>query len=91
MPERNEAIIEIRAGAGGEEAALFASELFNMYKRYALSKGWGFEAIDSNRTDIGGFKSLVFEMRILKEVIYSFGIETARSANKSMYTISFFQ
>ena len=59
---RSEAIIEIRAGAGGEEAALFASELFNMYKKYALTKGWSVDIIDSNQTDIGGFKSVVFEL-----------------------------
>lgn len=59
----NEAIIEIRAGAGGDEAALFASTLFNMYKKYAAIKGWGFEVIDSNETSIGGFKSVVFELK----------------------------
>ena len=59
----NEAIIEIRAGAGGDEAGLFASTLFNMYKKYATLKGWGFEIIDSNETSIGGFKSVVFELK----------------------------
>ena len=59
----NEAIVEIRAGAGGDEAALFAAELFNMYKKYALSKGWGFDVIDSNQNSIGGYKSVVFELK----------------------------
>ena len=59
----NEAIVEIRAGAGGDEAGLFASELFNMYKKYAILKGWGFEVIDSNQSSIGGFKSVVFELK----------------------------
>ena len=59
----NEAIIEIRAGAGGQEAALFASELFNMYKKYAQLKGWNFSVIDTNNTDIGGLKSVVFEVK----------------------------
>jgi|SRR3989344_5771342 len=58
-----EAIIEIRAGAGGDEAALFASDLFNMYKKYAISKGWGVEVIDSNQNTLGGYKSLVFELK----------------------------
>ena len=49
----SEAIIEIRAGTGGDEAALFAADLFNMYKKYATLKGWGFEVIDSNETSIG--------------------------------------
>ena len=59
----NEAIVEIRAGAGGDEAGLFAGTLFNMYKKYAALKGWGFEVIDSNETSIGGFKSVVFELK----------------------------
>ncbi len=59
----NEAIVEIRAGAGGDEAALFASTLFNMYKKYAMLNGWGFEMIDSNENNIGGYKSVVFELK----------------------------
>lgn len=58
----NQAVIEIRAGAGGDEAGLFASTLFNMYKKYATLKGWGFEVVDSNETNIGGFKSVIFEI-----------------------------
>src|SRR5262245_23446245 len=58
-----EAIIEIRAGAGGDEASLFASDLLNMYKRYAGIKGWGFEIIDYNQNAVGGYKSIVFEMK----------------------------
>jgi peptide chain release factor 1 len=59
----NEAIVEIRAGVGGDEAALFAGDLFNMYKKYAQIKGWGFDVLDSNQISIGGFKSVVFEMK----------------------------
>ena len=59
----DETIVEIRAGAGGDEAALFAAELFNMYKKYAISKGWGFDIIDSNQNSIGGYKSVVFEIK----------------------------
>ncbi len=59
----SEAIVELRAGAGGDEAALFASDLFNMYKRYAISKGWGFEVIDYNQNNVGGYKSMVFELK----------------------------
>ena len=50
------AIIEVRAGTGGDEAALFAAELFRMYQRYADSRGWRFEPIDFNETGIGGCK-----------------------------------
>ncbi len=53
--ERN-AILEVRAGTGGEEAALFAAELFRMYQRYADIHGWRFEVIDFSETDIGGCK-----------------------------------
>jgi peptide chain release factor 1 len=53
--ERN-AILEVRAGTGGEEAALFASELFRMYHRYAALRGWRFEILDLSETGLGGFK-----------------------------------
>ena len=56
-------IVEIRAGAGGEEASLFAADLFRMYSRYAQAKGWQVEIIDSNQSEIGGFKELVFEAK----------------------------
>jgi peptide chain release factor 1 len=57
-----DAIVEIRAGTGGEEAALFAADLFRMYTRYAQAKGWKVEIIDSNQSDRGGFKEIVFEV-----------------------------
>lgn len=53
--ERN-AILEVRAGTGGDEAALFAAELFEMYKRYAAAQGWRFETMDVSETGIGGYK-----------------------------------
>ena len=53
--ERN-AILEVRAGTGGEEAALFAAELFRMYQRYAALRGWRFEILDLSETGLGGFK-----------------------------------
>ncbi len=59
----HEAIIEIRAGVGGDEAALFAAEIAGMYKKYAAIKGWGFEVIDSNMNSLGGYKSVVFELK----------------------------
>ncbi len=55
-------IIEIRGGAGGDEAALFAAVLFRMYTHYAESKGWVTSIIDSSPTEIGGFKEIVFEI-----------------------------
>jgi len=58
-----DAIVEIRAGTGGEEAALFAADLFRMYTRYAQAKGWEVEVIDSNQSGRGGFKEIVFEAK----------------------------
>jgi len=58
----NEAIIEIRSGAGGDEAALFAMELFQMYKKYGTTKGWNMAVIDTNETSLGGLKYVTFEI-----------------------------
>jgi len=52
-------ILEIRAGAGGEEASLFASNLFNMYKTYSINKGWDVQIIDSNVSEAGGYKEVI--------------------------------
>jgi peptide chain release factor 1 len=56
------AILEVRAGTGGEEAALFAAALFRMYERYAAQKGWRFEVMELNETGLGGFKEAVAEI-----------------------------
>ena len=53
------AMLEIRAGTGGDEAALFAADLFRMYERYAAEQGWRVETISVNASDIGGFKEVV--------------------------------
>lgn len=55
-------IVEIRGGAGGEEAALFANSLFRMYTMYAESKGWKVEVLNSNETELGGFKEISFSI-----------------------------
>ncbi len=56
-------IIEIRAGTGGQEASLFAGDLFRMYARYADSKGWKVESMSSSPSEAGGFKEVVFSIR----------------------------
>ena len=56
-------IVEIRAGTGGEEAALFAGDLYRMYARYAQLKGWEVDVIESSPTGIGGFKEVVFGVK----------------------------
>lgn len=53
-------IVEIRGGAGGDEAALFAGDLFRMYTRYAENQGWRTEILDANAPDLGGFKEVIF-------------------------------
>ncbi len=55
-------IVEIRAGAGGSESALFAADLYRMYSRYAETRGWKIEAMDSSPSDLGGFKEIVFQI-----------------------------
>ena len=55
-------IVEIRGGVGGEEAALFAGDLFRMYARYAERRGWRVDVIDRNATEIGGFKEISFSV-----------------------------
>ena len=60
--EKQSVIIEIRAGTGGDEAGLFARDLYRMYSRYAQSQGWGQRILESNLSDIGGYKEVVFEI-----------------------------
>jgi peptide chain release factor 1 len=55
--------VEIRAGTGGEEAAIFAADLYRMYNRYAERQGWKVELMDSNAIGIGGFKEVVFQVK----------------------------
>jgi peptide chain release factor 1 len=61
--DEKDIIMEIRAGAGGDEAALFAADLFRMYSRYAQTKGWETEIISMSESGIGGFKEIIFEIR----------------------------
>jgi len=56
-------LLEIRAGTGGEEAALFARDLFEMYQRYAEKKGFGFEIMDASPTDLGGFREVIVNIK----------------------------
>src|SRR5260370_40373207 len=70
-------IIEIRAGAGGQESALFAADLHRMYTRYAEAHGWKFESLDSSPSDLGGFKEVIFEVTgtdVYKRLKYESGV-----------------
>jgi len=61
--DKKDIIMEIRAGAGGDEAGLFAADLFRMYGRYAQSRGWPVDIITANESGIGGFKEVIFEIK----------------------------
>ena len=61
LDEKN-IIMEIRAGTGGDEAALFAADLYRMYSRFAETRGWKFEIMSSNETELGGFKEIIFSI-----------------------------
>ncbi|MCF6215248.1 MAG: peptide chain release factor 1 [Emcibacter sp.] len=56
------ALLEIRAGTGGDEAALFAGDLFRMYQRFALLEGWKFNVVSSSSSDVGGFKEVIISV-----------------------------
>ena len=56
-------ILEIRAGTGGDEAAIFAGDLARMYQKYAAQRGWGFAVLDSNETSLNGYKNFVAEIQ----------------------------
>jgi peptide chain release factor 1 len=61
--DERDIIVEIRAGTGGDEAGLFAADLFRMYTRYAQSKGWEVDIINSNEIGVGGFREIIFEIK----------------------------
>jgi peptide chain release factor 1 len=70
-------IIEIRAGAGGSESALFAADLYRMYTRYATGRGWKIEDMDSSPSDLGGFKEIIFGVTgvdVFKRLKYESGV-----------------
>ncbi|MCD5397200.1 MAG: PCRF domain-containing protein [Candidatus Pacebacteria bacterium] len=78
MPEEPESIIiEIRAGVGGDESALFVADLFKMYLKYAEKKSWKTKVLESSPTDIKGFKEIIFEIKsqdAWKELQYEGGV-----------------
>ena len=70
-------IVEIRAGAGGSESALFAADLYRMYSRYCETRGWKIDPRDSNPSDLGGFKEIIFEVTgedVFKRLKYESGV-----------------
>jgi peptide chain release factor 1 len=84
--EKQAAIIEIRAGTGGDEAGLFARDLYRMYSRYAQTKGWNQRILDSNSSDIGGYKEIIFELSGLNaydEMQYEGGVHRVQRIPKT--------
>ncbi len=75
--DKKNIIMEIRAGTGGEEAALFAADLYRIYARYAEDKKWKIEILSSNETGIGGFKEIVFSImgsHVYADLRYEMGV-----------------
>jgi len=70
-------IVEIRAGAGGLESALFSADLYRMYTRYAEAQGWKVEDLDSSASDLGGYKEVIFQLNgsdVYKRLKYESGV-----------------
>ncbi|MEK7681120.1 MAG: peptide chain release factor 1 [Patescibacteria group bacterium] len=75
--DKKDVIMEIRAGVGGDESALFTAELYRMYTRYAESKKWKVNMLDANRIGIGGFKEVIFSIKgknVYKDLKYEMGV-----------------
>lgn len=75
--DKKNVIVEIRAGTGGDEAGLFAADLYRMYQRFAENQGWKTEVVSSNPTGIGGFKEIIFEVkgrRVFSQLKYESGV-----------------
>lgn len=80
------AIMEIRAGAGGDESSLFASELFRMYSRYTEGKKWKINILNSNMSESGGFKEIIFEINghnVFKNLKYESGVHRVQRIPKT--------
>ena len=78
--DEKDIIVEIRGGAGGDEANIFAGDLFRMYERFAESKKWKVEVIDASPSDMGGFKEISFKMlgdRVYSSMKFESGVHRA--------------
>lgn len=83
--EKN-AILEIRAGTGGDEAALFAADLFGMYKGYASQQGWKLEVVEASESDIGGYKEIIAEVKgasVFSRLKYESGVHRVQRVPKT--------
>ncbi|HVP37234.1 MAG TPA: peptide chain release factor 1 [Terriglobales bacterium] len=84
--DSKDTIVEIRAGTGGEEAALFAADLYRMYVKYSEKKGWRTEILGSNPTGLGGFKEINFSVegdKVYKNLKYESGVHRVQRVPKT--------
>ena len=84
--DEKDTIVEIRAGVGGDEAAIFAGDLFKMYERFAASKGWKVEILSSSPSDAGGFKTIEFKVtgeRVYSVMKYESGVHRVQRVPKT--------
>ncbi len=84
--ESQSAIIEIRAGTGGDEAALFVGDLFRMYSRYAENQGWMQKTLNSRPTELRGYKEVIFELKngdVLSKMKYEGGVHRVQRVPKT--------
>ena len=83
---RTRCVMEIRAGTGGDEAGLFARDLYDMYSHYADGKGWKVEVMDMNATELGGFKEIVLSVSgegVYRELQYESGVHRVQRVPKT--------
>ena len=84
--DEKDTIVEIRAGVGGDEAAIFAGDLFKMYERFAASKGWKVEILSSSPSDAGGFKTIDFKVtgdKVYSVMKYESGVHRVQRVPKT--------
>ncbi len=84
--DTKDAILEIRAGTGGDEAALFASDLFTMYRGYAAAMGWKLEVVEARANDIGGYKEIVAQIKgknVFQRMKYESGVHRVQRVPKT--------
>lgn len=82
----NAIIIEIRAGTGGDEATLFANDLFRMYSKYAIAKNWEVRILDKHQTEVGGLKQIVFKIKgenVFSNMKYEGGVHRVQRIPKT--------
>ena len=83
---KKDVIVEIRAGAGGDEASLFAADLYRMYKHYAEDNGWNVEVMSANNSEMGGFKEIIFSVEgnnVYKRLKYESGVHRVQRVPKT--------